>query len=133
LQTPFNHEVNLTDLDKIYLLLTEENLKDSFNVLCYDLQIHSLADLNKLDDEKLKRFRLLPVFAKDRLRHLPEKAKTTDFVHLAKVMLQHFICLHQLQLVDRQSELPACHTLLSLILCLYLLTSSLLHHAPIPM
>jgi len=54
LQASFDRAVNLTDLDKIYLLLAEENLKDSFNVLCYDLQIHSLADLDKLDDEKLK-------------------------------------------------------------------------------
>lgn len=97
LQASFNHEVNLTDLDKVYLLLAEENLKDSFNVLCYDLQIRSLADLNKLDEEKLKRFRLLPNFAKDRLRQLPEKAKTTDFVHLAKVVV-HFVCI-QLQAV----------------------------------
>lgn len=129
MQAPFNHEVNLTDLDKIYLLLAEENLKDSFNVLCYDLQIHSLADLSKLDDEKLKRFRLLPNFAKDRLRQLPEKAKTTDFVYLAKVVY-HFVCL-QSQLGDRESELPACHTLLSLIVYLYLLSPSLFHLAPI--
>jgi len=99
LQAPFSDEVNLTDLDKIYLLLAEENLKDSFNVLCYDLQIHSLADLNKLDEEKLKRFRLLPNFAKDRLRQLPENAEATDFVHLAKVLSEHFICL-QLQGVN---------------------------------
>ena len=56
-------------------------------MLCYDLQIHSLADLNKLDEEKLKRFRLLPNFAKDRLRQLPGKVITTDFVYLAKVVV----------------------------------------------
>ena len=98
MQAPFSHEVHLTDLDKIYLLLAEENLKDSFNVLCYDLQIHSLADLNKVDEGKLKRFRLLPNSAEDRLRQLPEKAKRTDFVHLAKVV-KHFGSL-QLQAVQ---------------------------------
>ncbi len=86
IQASFSDEVNnLTALDKIYLLLAEANLKDSFNVLCYDLKIRTLADLSKLDDEALKRFRLLPIFAKEKLRELPEKAKTTDFVHLAKV------------------------------------------------
>ena len=82
----FSHEVNnLTALDKIYLLLAEYNLKDSFNVLCYDLKVHTLDDLDKLDDEALKRFRLLPNSAKEQLRKLPEVAKRTDFVHLAKV------------------------------------------------
>lgn len=89
---PFNHEVNLTDLDKIYLLLAEENLEDSFNVLCYDFQIHSFADLHKLDEVKLKRFRLLPNFAEDRLRQLPEKAKTTNFLQLAKVICFFAFC-----------------------------------------
>ena len=45
---------NLTELDKLYLLLAEHNLGDSFNVLCYDLKIRSIADLNELDDEALK-------------------------------------------------------------------------------
>ena len=89
IQASFSHEVNesdLTALDKVYLLLAEANLTDSFNVLCYDLQIRTLADLDKLNEEALKRFRLLPIFAKERLRQLPEVAKRTDFVHLAKVV-----------------------------------------------
>lgn len=124
---PFNHEVNLTDLDKIYLLLAEENLKDSFNVLCYDLQIHSLADLSKLDDEKLKRFRLLPNFAKDRLRQLPEKAKTTDFVYLAKKhgklpykaqLESHgvpFISVNDIQVIKKTATGPVSGTVLKAI------------------
>ena len=82
---------NLTDLDKLYLLLAEHNLRDSFNVLCYDLKIHTISDLNKLDEKALKRFRLLPIFAKDQLRQLPQKAETTDFVSLALVGMD-FVC-----------------------------------------
>ena len=90
-QVSSGHQVNdLTDLDKIYLLLAEHNLKDSFNVLCYDLRIRTLADLSKLDEEALKRFRLLPNFAKDQLRQLTQKAEKTDFVHLALVGV-HFV------------------------------------------
>ena len=78
-------EDELTELDKIFLLLTENNLKDSFNVLCYDLEVRTIADWQKLDEEALKRFRLLPNFAKDQLRTLPQKAEKTDFVALALV------------------------------------------------
>lgn len=74
---------NLTELDKLYLLLAEHNLRDSFNVLCYDLKIRSIADLNGLDDEALKRFRLLPKSAKDQLKQLPQQVGTADFVNLA--------------------------------------------------
>ena len=63
----------------------ENNLKDCFNVLCYDLQVRTIADWQKLDEEALKRFRLLPNFAKDQLRTLPQKAEETDFVSLALV------------------------------------------------
>lgn len=84
---------NLTELDKLYLLLAEHNLGDiSFNVLCYDLKIRSIADLNELDDEALKRFRLLPKFAKDQLKQLPQQVGTADFVNLALVGLG-FFCL----------------------------------------
>lgn len=78
---------DLTELDKIYLLLAENNLKDSFNVLCYDLRVRTIADWLKLDDEALKRFRLLPNFAKEQLKLLPQKAEQTDFVNLALVGL----------------------------------------------
>ena len=78
---------DLTELDKIYLLLAENNLKDSFNVLCYDLRVHTIADWLKLDDEALKRFRLLPNFAKEQLKLLPQKAEQMDFVNLALVGL----------------------------------------------
>lgn len=83
---------NLTELDKLYLLLAEHNLGDKFNVLCYDLKIRSIADLNGLDDEALKRFRLLPKFAKDQLKQLPQQVGTADFVNLALVGLG-FFCL----------------------------------------
>lgn len=81
---------NLTELDKLYLLLAEHNLRDSFNVLCYDLKIRSIADLNGLDDEALKRFRLLPKFAKDQLKQLPQQVGKADFVNLALVGLGFF-------------------------------------------
>lgn len=74
---------DLTELDKIYLLLAENNLTDCFNVLCYDLQVRTIADWCKVDEEALKRFRLLPNFAKDKLRQLPQKVDQTDFVNLA--------------------------------------------------
>ena len=63
----------------------ENNLKDCFNVLCYDLHVRTIADWQKLDEGALKRFRLLPNFAKDQLRTLPQKAEKTDFVALALV------------------------------------------------
>ena len=86
LQTSASHlQVDLTELDKIFLLLVENNLKDCFNVLCYDLQVRTIADWQKLDEEALKRFRLLPNFAKDQLRTLPQKAEKTNFVALALV------------------------------------------------
>ena len=78
---------DLTELDKIYLLLAENNLKDAFNVLCYDLQVRTIADWLELDDKALKRFRLLPNFAKEQLKLLPQKAEQTDFVNLALVGL----------------------------------------------
>ena len=63
----------------------ESNLKDCFNVLCYDLQVRTIADWQKLDEEALKRFRLLPNFAKEQLRTLPQQVEKTDFVSLALV------------------------------------------------
>ncbi|KAJ7388033.1 hypothetical protein OS493_040265 [Desmophyllum pertusum] len=118
-QVSSGHQVNnLTDLDKIYLLLAEHNLGDSFNVLCYDLRIRTLADLSKLDEEALKRFRLLPNFAKDQLRQLTQKAEKTDFVHLAlkhgklpyKAQLQSrgvpFISVDDIQVVKKTATGP---------------------------
>ena len=78
---------DLTDLDKIFLLLAENNLRDCFNVLCYDLHVRTIADLHKLNEAALKRFRLIPSFAKDQLRNLPQKAEKADFIALALVGL----------------------------------------------
>ena len=76
---------DLTELDKIYLILAENSLPDSFNVLCYDLGIKTFEDWCRLDDENLERFKLLPKFAKAQLKLLPFKAENTDFVNLALV------------------------------------------------
>lgn len=76
---------DLTELDKIYLILAENSLPDSFNVLCYDLGIKTFEDWRRLDDENLERFKLLPKFAKAQLKLLPFKAENTDFVNLALV------------------------------------------------
>ena len=54
-------------------------------MLCYDLGIRSLDDLDKLDDNALKRFRLIPNFAKDRLKQLSTTVQQHDFVDLALV------------------------------------------------
>ena len=47
--------------------------------------MRTIADWQKLDEEALKRFRLLPNFAKEQLRTLPQEAEKTDFVSLALV------------------------------------------------
>ena len=49
------------------------------------MQVRTIADWQKLDEEALKRFRLLPNFAKEQLRTLPQEAEKTDFVSLALV------------------------------------------------
>jgi len=67
-------------------------------VLCYDLGVRTLADWCELDEEAYKRFRLLPNFAKDRLRFLPKLKEKVDFVNLA---LKHGKLPYKAQLQSR--------------------------------
>lgn len=109
---------DLTELDKIYVILAENNLADCFNVLCYDLGIHTFEDWRNLDENALKRFRLLPQFAKGQLKLLAFKAKKSNFVTLAlkhgklpyKAKLQSsgvpFISVNEIQVVKKTASGP---------------------------
>ena len=54
-------------------------------MLCYDLGIRTFEDWRNLDENALKRFILLPQFAKGQLKLLALKAKKSNFVTLALV------------------------------------------------
>jgi len=74
-------------------------------VLCYDLEVRTLADWCELDEEAYKRFRLLPNFAKDRLRLLPKLKEKVDFVNLALVGVLNSFLFFRLKYWTRTTEL----------------------------
>ena len=74
-------------MDKIYLLLCEDNLDTAFNDLCYRNNVRQLSDLNNITEGNMRQLKtpFLSLDAKKNLSKLAQKAAKANFEELAKV------------------------------------------------